>query len=63
MELRFIRDTDKRAIDFVILQDKKPLFAVECKTSERDLSPAINYFKERTEYHLFIRFILGQRMS
>ncbi len=49
MELRFIRDTDKRAIYFVILQDKKPLFAVECKTGERDLSSAINYFKERTD--------------
>jgi hypothetical protein len=31
MELRFLRDTDKREIDFVVIKDKKPLFAVECK--------------------------------
>ena len=30
MELRFIRDTDLREIDFVVLKDKKPIFAVEC---------------------------------
>ena len=61
MELRFIRDTDKRAIDFVILQDKKPLFAVECKTSERDLSPAINYFKERTKIPSFYQVHTGTK--
>src|SRR3989344_4602966 len=33
-ELRFLRDTDKREVDFVVLKDKKPLFAVECKHGE-----------------------------
>jgi len=31
MELRFLRDTDKREIDFVVLKENKPIFAVECK--------------------------------
>ena len=48
MELRYIRDTDKREVDFIILQDKKPLFAVECKLSEKNLSNSIRYFTERT---------------
>ena len=61
MELRFIRDTDKRAIDFVILQDKKPLFAVECKPGERVLSSAINYFKERTEIPSFYQVHTGTK--
>ena len=30
MELRYIRDTDHREIDFVVVKNKKPLFAVEC---------------------------------
>jgi len=34
MELRFLRDTDKREIDFVVMKDKKPSFAVECKAGE-----------------------------
>ena len=49
MELRFLRDTDKREIDFVVLRDGRPEFAVECKTGERSASPALGYFRERTE--------------
>lgn len=48
MELRYIRDTDKREVDFVVIKNKKPLFAVECKLSDKNLSPAIKYFSERT---------------
>jgi hypothetical protein len=35
MELRFLRDTDKREIDFVVLRDRRPAFGVECKAGER----------------------------
>jgi predicted AAA+ superfamily ATPase len=47
MDLRYIRDTDKREVDFVVIRDKKPLFAVECKLSEKSVSPHIYYFQER----------------
>jgi len=53
MELRFLRDTDKREIDFVVLKENKPLFAVECKTGDKDVSPAIYYFKARTKIPIF----------
>jgi predicted AAA+ superfamily ATPase len=61
MELRFIRDTDKREIDFVVLRDKKPLFAVECKTGEKQLSSHINYFRERTGIKLFYQVHMGSK--
>ena len=61
MELQFIRDTDLREIDFAVLQDCKPLFAVECKTGETGLSPAINYFNERTAIPKFYQVHLGTR--
>ena len=48
MELRFLRNTDKREIDFVVLKENKPMFAVESKTGDKEVSPAIYYFKERT---------------
>ena len=35
MELRYLRDTDKREVDFVVLKNRKPAFAVECKSGER----------------------------
>ena len=61
MELRYIRDTDKREIDFVILKEKKPLFAVECKTGERGASPAVKYFRERTDIPRFYQVHLGTK--
>jgi predicted AAA+ superfamily ATPase len=48
MELRYIRDTDKREVDFVVIQNRKPLFAVECKLSETAIPLAMFYFRQRT---------------
>ena len=61
MELRYLRDTDKREVDFVVLKGRRPLFAVECKTGERDTSPAIPYFAERTPIPRFYQVHLGDR--
>ncbi len=61
MELRFLRDTDKREVDFVVLKNRKPIFAVECKTGERDVSPAIRYFAQRTPIPRFYQVHLGDR--
>lgn len=61
MELRFLRDTDGREVDFVVLKQAKPLFAVECKTGEERLSPAIRYFSERTAIPKFYQVHLGER--
>lgn len=47
MELRFLRDIDRREVDFIVLKEGAPLFAVECKTGEKSLNPSLYYFKER----------------
>ena len=59
MELRFLRDTDKREVDFVVLKEKKPVFAVECKNSEKKIHPALYYFKERTNIPKFYQVHWG----
>lgn len=61
MELRFLRDVYKREIDFVVLKNNKPLFAVECKTGEKDISPAIIYMNERTTIPQFYQVHLGTK--
>ena len=53
MELRFIRDKEKREIDFVVLKNNKPLFAVECKKQHRNLSKNIAYYAKRTDIPVF----------
>lgn len=61
MELRFLRDTDKREVDFVVLKNKKPLFAVECKTGEKNVSPHLWYFKDRTSIPAFYQVHMGTK--
>ncbi len=53
MELRYLRDTDKREVDFVVLKNKKPLFGVECKIKNKFFSKNVYYFKERTSIPVF----------
>lgn len=48
MELRYLRDTDSREVDFVVLKNRSPLFAVESKLNDPTLSKHIPYFHERT---------------
>lgn len=59
MELRYLRDTDKREVDFVVIQEKRPLFAVECKTGERAVSASAMYFKARVPVPQWYQVHLG----
>jgi uncharacterized protein len=61
LELRFLRDTDGREVDFVVLNGRKPLFAVEVKTGERDVSRSIRYFRERVGIPRWYQVHLGQK--
>ncbi|HSF19972.1 MAG TPA: DUF4143 domain-containing protein [Vicinamibacteria bacterium] len=45
MELRYLRDTDKREVDFVVLREREPVFAVECKSGEKDRGRCDSIFR------------------
>ncbi len=47
VELNFLRDVDKREVDFLVTIDGRPWFAVEVKLNDTALSPHILYFKDR----------------
>lgn len=59
--LQFVRDANGRELDFVVVKNKKPLFAVECKTGERSLSRNITYFSQRTDIPCFYQVHTGVR--
>lgn len=61
MELRYLRDIDGREVDFVVLQDRKAIFAVECKSGERGRSKAGLYFRQRTSIPRFYQVHSGTR--
>lgn len=47
LELRYFRDTDGREVDFIVTEDGKPLWAIECKSSDEAVSKSLRYFKNK----------------
>jgi len=47
VSLHYLRNLDKKEVDFLIAVDAKPWFAVEVKLSETSTSKNLKYFKER----------------
>lgn len=47
MELRFFRDLEQREVDFVILQNNKPIEFIECKLSQRPIDKNLVYLKKK----------------
>jgi len=46
-QLGYLRDKEKREVDFVVVRDRKPWFLVEVKHGDGALSPALAYFQAR----------------
>ncbi|OGW26379.1 MAG: hypothetical protein A2X59_05250 [Nitrospirae bacterium GWC2_42_7] len=46
-ELYYLRDVDKREVDFLVTIKNKPWFAVEVKLNDTALSPSLLYFRDR----------------
>ncbi len=46
--LFYLRDKDKREVDFLVTKDRKPWFLVEAKTSgDQGISPSLYYFQKQ----------------
>jgi predicted AAA+ superfamily ATPase len=59
--LRFLRDSNRREVDFVVMKNKRPIFAIECKSGEKAASPHLSYFAERTDIPIFYQVHRGTR--
>jgi len=47
LDLNYIRDKEKREVDFVFSRRGQPLFLIECKVSDLSLSPGLIYFQKK----------------
>jgi predicted AAA+ superfamily ATPase len=47
MELRYFRDVDKREVDFVVMEEGRPILFIEAKKADRTVSPHLRYLKLR----------------
>jgi hypothetical protein len=48
-ELRYVRDKQKREVDFLVVRDRKPWFLVEAKLSDTHLSASLEHFQRQTK--------------
>ena len=48
-ELRYVRDKEKREVDFLVVRDRKPWFLVEAKLGDTNLSPWLAFFQAKTK--------------
>lgn len=61
MELRYLRDTDRREVDFVVLREGKPLFATECRLKDSSTENSLLYFARRTSIPKFYLVHTGKK--
>lgn len=47
LELRYFRDTDRREVDFVVVNRRTPLLFVECKWADAEVDRGLRYLKAR----------------
>jgi predicted AAA+ superfamily ATPase len=57
-ELRYLRDKQKREVDFVMVRDDEPWFLVEVKASQQELAPALSHFQAQTRAALAFQVTL-----
>lgn len=56
-DLHFVRDKQKREVDFLVTRDAQPWFLVEVKSSARaDLAPALRHFQQRQTPPMLFRW-------
>ena len=60
-ELRYIRDEKGKEVDFVVLRNRKPLFAVECKLTDTDIDPSLVQFKSKLDIPKWYQVHMGTK--
>ena len=58
-ELRYLRDKEKREVDFVVIRDRRPWFLVEAKVADDRPPASLAYFQAQTRaphaFHVVLR--------
>ncbi|MEN8131563.1 MAG: AAA family ATPase [Pseudomonadota bacterium] len=57
-ELGYLRDKEKREVDFLVARDGKPWFLAEVKQHNESISPSLTYFQKQTSAPFAFQVIL-----
>jgi len=55
--LHFIRDKEKREVDFVVTERNRPVCVIECKTTDTELAPSLDYFQHQLRAPVAIQLV------
>lgn len=55
--LHYVRDKEKREVDFLLTERRRPVCLVECKLSDTDLSPALLHYQERLKVPTAVQLV------
>jgi len=58
LELHYLRDREKREVDFLLTLNRKPWALIEAKVSDKTPSPALGYFAQRLSAQHKIQVVL-----
>jgi hypothetical protein len=47
VDLRYFRDVDRREVDFVVVEGRKPTLFVECRWSDAPVERGLQYLKAK----------------
>jgi len=57
-ELGYLRDKEKREVDFLVARDGKPWFLAEVKYKERSMSPALRFYQDQVKAPFAFQLII-----
>ncbi len=59
VELAYVRDKEKREVDFLTLIDRKPDMLVEVKANDENVSPSLRYYADRISPKSSLQLVYG----
>jgi len=57
IRLHFVRDKEKREVDFLLVEGNRPVCLIECKLSELDFAPALSYFQNKLKVPTAVQLV------
>lgn len=57
IRLYYVRDKEKREVDFLIVEGRRPICLIECKLSDQSISPSLVRFQERLRVPTAIQIV------
>ena len=55
--LHYLRDKEKREVDFALVEKGKPICLVECKMSEEEYAPSLLYFQRKLSVPVVVQLL------